>query len=51
MEKVLDFVAVDFEWQSADHDPCAVGMVKVTQGVVTGNFYKESSQKTPKSSA
>lgn len=40
-------MAVDFEWQSADHDPCAVGMVKVTQGVVTGKFYSLIKPKVP----
>lgn len=39
MEKVKDFVAIDFEWQSPDHDPCAVGLVKVVNNVVVGKFY------------
>lgn len=39
MEKVKDFVAIDFEWQSPDHDPCAVGMVRVMNGVVVNKFY------------
>lgn len=39
MEKVKDFVAIDFEWQSYDHDPCAVGLVKVVNNVVVGKFY------------
>lgn len=39
MEKLKDFVAIDFEWQSTDHDPCAVGMVRVKNNVVVMKFY------------
>lgn len=46
MEKVKDFVAIDFEWQSYDHDPCAVGMVKVVDGVIVGKFYTMMKPKT-----
>lgn len=39
MEKRLDFVAIDFEWVSDKKNACAVGMVKVLNGVVSGKFY------------
>lgn len=39
MEKQRTFVAIDFEWQSTDHDPCAVGLVKVVNNVIVGKFY------------
>ena len=39
MEKLKTFVAIDFEWQSTDHDPCAVGLVKVKNNVVVEKFY------------
>lgn len=39
MEKLKTFVAIDFEWQSPDHDPCAVGLVKVKNNVVVEKFY------------
>lgn len=39
MEKQKTFVAIDFEWQSTDHDPCAVGMVKVKNNVVVSKIY------------
>lgn len=47
MEKVKDFVAIDFEWQSADHDPCAVGMAKVMDGVIVNKFYSLINPKEP----
>lgn len=39
MEKRLSFVAIDFEWVSDKKNACAVGMVKVLNGVVVGKFY------------
>ena len=39
MKNVKSFVSVDFEWKSPDKDVCAVGMVKVLNGVVVGKFY------------
>ena len=39
MEKRLSFVAIDFEWVSDKKNACAVGMVKVLNGVVSGKFY------------
>lgn len=39
MEKQMSFVSIDFEWVSDDKDACAVGMVKVLNGVVSGKFY------------
>ena len=39
MGKQKDFVAIDFEWQGHNHDACAVGMVKVINGVIVGKFY------------
>lgn len=39
MEKQMSFVSIDFEWVSDDKDACAVGMVKVLNGVVVGKFY------------
>ena len=46
MEKLKTFVAIDFEWQSTDHDPCAVGLVKVVNNVVVGKFYTMIRPKT-----
>ena len=39
MEKQMSFVSIDFEWVSDEKDACAVGMVKVLNGVVSGKFY------------
>lgn len=39
MEKQISFVSIDFEWVSDEKDACAVGMVKVLNGVVSGKFY------------
>lgn len=39
MDKINSFVAIDFEWQGHDHDACAVGMVKVIDGVIVSKFY------------
>lgn len=46
MEKHLNFVAIDFEWVSNDKDACAVGMVKVVNGVIAGKFYSLIKPKT-----
>lgn len=39
MEKVKDFVSIDFEWQGYNHDACAVGLVKVKNGVIVSKIY------------
>ena len=39
MKKQMSFVSIDFEWVSDEKDACAVGMVKVLNGVVSGKFY------------
>lgn len=46
MEKVKDFVAIDFEWKSSDKDVCAVGMVKVINNVIIGKYYSLVRPKT-----